>query len=186
MQSNFELDPEDALLVSAKSGLNVESILPVVVDRVPPPDGSDQNPLKMLLVDSWYSAYKGVICLVRVFDGVVRPGDQIISMATGLKYFIGEVGIQHPLETATSLLRAGQVGYIYFNPGMKNSKEAKIGDTYTHVGMEKTVTAYPGFEEPKPMVFVGAFPVDQGDWQKVDDRYIIHYLCCSFPRTMLI
>lgn len=123
----------------------------------------------MLLVDSWYDTYKGVILLIRVFDGVLRPGDKIISFATRKQYTIGEVGIMHPLETATSSLRAGQVGYIYFNPGMKISKEAKMGDTFTHVGMENVVEPCLGFEEPKPMVFVGAFPVDQGEFNHLDD-----------------
>jgi translation elongation factor EF-4 len=111
-------------------------------------------PLKMLLVDSWYDNYKGVILLVRIFDGALKPGDNIISFATRKKYTVGEVGIMYPLETATSSLRAGQVGYCYFNPGMKNTNEAKIGDTLTHVGLEKTVAPCEGFEEPKPMARV--------------------------------
>lgn len=137
--------------------------------RVPSPVGSHEAPLRMLLVDSWYDTYKGVILLIRIFDGVLRPGDKIISFATRKQYIIGEVGIMHPLETATSSLRAGQVGYIYFNPGMKISKEAKMGDTFTHVGMENVVEPCLGFEDPKPMVFVGAFPVDQGEFNHLDD-----------------
>lgn len=125
--------------------------------------------MKILLVDSWYDMYKGVILLIRVFEGTLRPGDVVVSFATGKKYTVGEVGIMHPLETASSSLRAGQVGYIYFNPGMKNSSEAKIGDTFTHLGMESAVEPYPGFEEPKPMVFVGAFPVDQSEFNRLDD-----------------
>jgi len=109
---------------------------------------------------------------VRIFDGTVKPGDHIVSFATGKKYIVGEVGIMHPHETATSSLRAGQVGYIFFNPGMKVSKEAKVGDTFTNVGMEKMVTPLPGFEEPQPMVFVGAFPVDQSEFAHLDDRYV--------------
>jgi DNA-directed RNA polymerase III subunit RPC1 len=93
----------------------------------------------MLLVDSWYDSYKGVILLVRVFDGEVRPGQQLVSFVTGLKYYVGEVGIMYPTETPQTVLRAGQVGYIYFNPGMKRSQEAKIGDTFTRVGSEKFV-----------------------------------------------
>lgn len=137
--------------------------------RVLSPVGSHEAPLRMLLVDSWYDTYKGVILLIRIFDGVLRPGDKIISFATKKQYIIGEVGIMHPLETATSSLRAGQVGYIYFNPGMKISKEAKMGDTFTHVGMENVVKPCLGFEDPKPMVFVGAFPVDQGEFNHLDD-----------------
>lgn len=171
--SNFELDASKALRVSAKTGLNVPTILPSVIANIPAPIGSHTAPLKLLLVDSWYDNYRGVILLVRLFDGTVRPGDHIVSFATGKKYFVGEVGIMYPCETATSSLRAGQVGYIYFNPGMKNSKEAKVGDTFTSVGMEKLVTPCLAFEEPQPMVFVGAFPVDQSEFAHLDDRYLI-------------
>lgn len=123
----------------------------------------------MLLVDSWYSTYKGVVLLVRVFDGQVSAGDNVVSFATGLRYVIGEVGIMYPDETPQTVLRAGQVGYIYFNPGMRRSKEAKIGDTYTTVGLESSVEPLPGFEEPKAMVFVAAFPVDQSDYLHLEN-----------------
>ncbi|KAL8793621.1 MAG: hypothetical protein Q9195_003773 [Heterodermia aff. obscurata] len=169
MQNTFELEPEKAVLVSAKTGLNVESILPTVIEQIPAPVGDLQRPLRMLLVDSWYSTYKGVILLVRIFDGQIKAGDQIVSFATGLKYFVGEVGIMYPDQTPQTSLRAGQVGYIYFNPGMKRSQEAKVGDTYTSAGSETVVEPLPGFEEPKSMVFVAAFPVDQGDYAHLED-----------------
>lgn len=169
MHASFELDPEKAVLVSAKTGLHVESILPAVVEQIPAPVGDIKKPLRMLLVDSWYSNYKGVILLVRIFDGQVKAGDQISSLVTGLKYIVGEVGMMYPDQTPMSVLRAGQVGYIYFNPGMKNHKEAKVGDTYTTVGSEKFVELLPGFEEPKSMVFVAAFPVDQSAYEHLED-----------------
>lgn len=123
----------------------------------------------MLLVDSWYDSYKGVILLVRVFDGEVRAGQQLVSFATGIKYYVGEVGIMYPLETAQTVLRAGQVGYIYFNPGMKRSKEAKIGDTFARVGQEKSVEPLPGFIEPKSMVFVAVYPVNADHFEHLED-----------------
>lgn len=123
----------------------------------------------MLLVDSWYDTYKGVILLVRIFDGQVKEGDHVVSFATGLKYYVGEVGIMYPNETPQTVLRAGQVGYIYFNPGMKRSQEAKIGDTFTTVGSEKMVEPLPGFEEPKAMVFVAAYPVETSDFPHLED-----------------
>lgn len=123
----------------------------------------------MLLVDSWYSSFRGVILLVRLFDGILKPGDQVRSFSTGLKYTVGEVGIMYPDQTPQSMLRAGQVGYIFFNPGMKRSQEAKVGDTYTTVGNESTVQPLPGFEEPKSMVFVAAFPVDQSEYNHLED-----------------
>ncbi|KAL8722648.1 MAG: hypothetical protein Q9225_000880 [Loekoesia sp. 1 TL-2023] len=169
MKDTFELDPAKAVLVSAKTGLNVEAILPTVIDQVPSPIGDHLKPLKLLLVDSWYSNYKGVILLVRVFDGQIKAGDHITSFATGLRYIVGEVGIMYPNQTPQTVLRAGQVGYIHFNPGMKRSQEAKVGDTYTTVGAEKQVEPLPGFEEPKAMVFVAAFPVDQSDYAHLED-----------------
>ncbi|KAL4900801.1 translation factor guf1, mitochondrial [Aspergillus multicolor] len=169
LEQSFELDTEDAVLVSAKTGLNVEQLLPTVVEKIPAPIGDLKKPLRMLLVDSWYDAYKGVICLVRVFDGEIRAGQQVVSFATGIKYYVGEVGIQYPLETPQTVLRAGQVGYIFFNPGMKRSKEAKIGDTFTTVGSEKVVEPLPGFEEPKAMVFVAAYPVDADHFEHLED-----------------
>ena len=133
------------------------------------PVGDTQKPLRLLLVDSWYDSYKGVICLVRIFDGEIRAGQQVISFATGIKYYVGEVGIMYPSEKPQTVLRAGQVGYIFFNPGMKRSKEAKIGDTFTRVGSEKAVEPLPGFEEPKPMVFVAAYPVDADHFEHLED-----------------
>ena len=169
MQTAFELQPANAVLVSAKTGLNVEKILPQVVRQIPCPIGDRTKPLRLLLVDSWYDNYKGVILLVRIFDGQVKAGDQVVSFATGIKHFVGEVGMMYPHQTPLSVLRAGQVGYIYFNPGMKKSQEALSGDTFTTVGSEILVEPYPGFEEPKSMVFVSAFPVDQGDHGHLED-----------------
>jgi elongation factor 4 len=169
MKDTFELDPKSAVLVSAKTGLNVSSLLPTVVEQVPAPIGDTKKPLRLLLVDSWYSSYKGVILLVRIFDGQVQGGDQITSLITELKYTVGEVGIMYPDQTPQSVLRAGQVGYISFNPSMRRSQEAKVGDTYTKVGFEDQVELLPGFEEPKAMVFVAAFPVDQGDFSHLED-----------------
>ena len=169
IQETFELDPDRAVLVSAKTGVNVEALLPAVIDQIPAPVGDTSKPLRLLLVDSWYDVYKGVILLVRIFDGEVRPGDQLYSFATGLKYIVGEVGIMYPDQTAQTVLRAGQVGYIHFNPGMKRSQDAKVGDTYTTIGSEKVVEALPGFEEPQSMVFVAAFPVDQDKHEHLED-----------------
>ena len=169
METAFELEPHNAVLVSAKTGSNVESILPNVIRQIPHPVGDHTKPLRLLLVDSWYDNYKGVILLVRIFDGQIKAGDHVLSFATGKKYFVGEVGIMYPDQTPQSSLRAGQVGYIYFNPGMKKSQEALSGDTFTTVGSENMVEPYPGFEEPKSMVFVAAFPVDQSDHAHLED-----------------
>lgn len=169
MEASFELEPASALLVSAKTGRGVAAVLPAVVERMPAPVGDDAKPLRMLLVDSWYDNFRGVVLLVRVFDGTVGAGDQLVSMATGHKYTVGEVGIQHPEGVPQTILRAGQVGYVFFNPGMKRIQDAKLGDTFTAQGKESVVAPLPGFEEPKPMVFVAAFPVDQSDYHRLAD-----------------
>jgi elongation factor 4 len=169
LRDTFELDATDAIRVSAKTGLNVAKLLPEIVEKIPAPVGDENAPLRLLLVDSWYDNYKGVILLVRIFEGTLRPGDRIVSFATDLEYIVGEVGIMYPLDTQQTCLRAGQVGYVFFNPGMKRSKEAKIGDTFTTVGSRHKVEALPGFEEPKSMVYVAAFPTDQGDYTHLED-----------------
>ena len=169
VKSTFELDPEKAVLVSAKTGLNVEQILPQVIEQIPAPVGDHTAPLRMLLVDSWYDSYRGVILLVRVFEGTLRAGDVIRSFATDIKYIVGEVGIMYPHQTPQTALRAGQLGYIFFNPGMKRIQDAKVGDTFTTVGSEKLVEPLPGFEEPKAMVFVAAYPVDQSEYTHLEE-----------------
>jgi len=123
----------------------------------------------MLLIDSWYSTFRGVVLLVRLFDGTIKAGDHVVSFATGIKYIVGEVGIMYPDQTPQTMLRAGQLGYIFFNPGMKRSQEAKIGDTYTTIGSEKLVVPLPGFEEPKAMVFVAAFPTDTSEYAHLEE-----------------
>ncbi|KFA70737.1 hypothetical protein S40288_08893 [Stachybotrys chartarum IBT 40288] len=169
MYGSFEIDPQKAILVSAKTGKGIPDVLPAVIEQIPSPQGSTNKPLKMLLVDSWYDTFRGVVLLVRIFDGTVRPGDNVVSLGTGVKYTVGQVGIQYPDATPQSVLRAGQVGYIFFNPGMKRIQDAKLGDTFTSVADENVVKALPGFEEPKPMVFVAAFPTDQGDYGRLAD-----------------
>lgn len=169
LETSFELDRSTAILVSAKTGKNVSSVLPAVVERIPAPVGDATKPLRILLVDSWYDTFRGVICLIRVFDGQVKPGDSVVSLITGHKYTVGEVGVQYPGAVPQKVLRAGQVGYMLFNPGMKRLQDAKLGDTFTHLGMEDKIERYAGFEEPKPMVFVAAFPVDSSDHPKLEE-----------------
>ncbi|KAI1812592.1 GTP-binding protein lepa [Poronia punctata] len=169
LESTFELDSRKAIGVSAKTGLNVKKLLPAIVETIPAPTGDESKPLRMLLVDSWYDSFRGVVCLVRLFDGTVKAGDTLVSFATNEKYTVGEVGIRYPTQVPQSTLRAGQVGYIFFNPGMKKIQDAKIGDTFTTAGSEDVVEPYPGFEEPKPMVFVAAFPTDPADYSRLSD-----------------
>ena len=170
IKNTFELETSNVLLVSARTGSGVPQVLPRVVEEIPAPTGDEKNPLRMLLVDSWYDNFKGVVLLVRIFDGTIRAGDQIYSFATKNKYTVGEVGIQYPDGVPQSRLRAGQVGYVFFNPGMKSIQDAKIGDTFTKLGKQKDVEPFPGFEDPKPMVFVSAFPTDPQDYPRISEH----------------
>ncbi|KAM0550834.1 hypothetical protein ACHAPJ_008697 [Fusarium lateritium] len=169
MEDSFELEPKSAIMLSAKTGKGVPDVLPAVIERIPHPVGDEKKPLKMMLVDSWYDNFRGVVLLVRLFDGTIKAGDNVVSMGTGMKYTVGQVGIQYPHAIPQATLSAGQVGYVYFNPGMKKIQDAKLGDTFTFVGTEDKVEPYPGFEEPKPMVFVAAFPTDQSDYSRLAD-----------------
>lgn len=166
IQDTFELDGERALEISAKSNLNIDQILPAVVERIPAPkncrlDGS----FRALLVDSWFDNFLGVVLLVYVVDGSIKRGQRVVSYHTGLSYDLRDVGIMYPDRTSTTTLSAGQVGYIV--PGMKKSQEAHVGDTF---GLVNTAfEPLPGFEEAKPMVFVGAFPAEGADFEKLEE-----------------
>lgn len=130
LKSIFDLDPNEALLTSAKTGQGLEHVLPAVIERIPPPPGESSSPLRMLLLDSYYDEYKGVICHVAVVDGALQKGDKICSAATGQSYEVLDVGIMHPELTQTGVLLTGQVGYIV--TGMRSTKEARVGDTLHH------------------------------------------------------
>ncbi|KAG5439036.1 hypothetical protein PCANB_002368 [Pneumocystis canis] len=171
LKQTFNIVPEDVILVSAKSGMGVEKIIPAVIDKIPPPRGSLVNDLRCFLIDSWYDNFCGVVLLVKIYDGFLRKGDKIQSIYTGLKYEVSELGVMYPDRVATELLKSGQVGYIIL--GMKNEEESYIGDTFYHAG--KKVTPLPRFEELKPTVFVGAFPVDGNNFQKLNES-ITHLL----------
>lgn len=130
LKSMFDLDPSDALLTSAKTGQGLEHVLPAVIQRIPPPPGKSDSPMRMLLLDSYYDEYKGVICHVAVVDGMLHKGDKISSVATGQAYEVFDVGILHPELTPTGVLYTGQVGYVV--SGMRSTKEARVGDTLYH------------------------------------------------------
>ncbi|RRT73046.1 hypothetical protein B296_00009388 [Ensete ventricosum] len=141
LKSLFDLDPKDVLLTSAKTGQGLEQVLPAVIERIPPPPGKCDSPLRMLLLDSYYDEYKGVICHVAVVDGTLRKGDKIASAATGQSYEVLDVGIMHPELTPSGMLFTGQVGYVV--GGMRSTKEARVGDTLYHA--KSIVTPLPGF-----------------------------------------
>lgn len=157
MENLFGIDKKDVLKVSAKQGTGIEELVNAVIERIPPPSGNLDAPFRGFLLDSWYDRYRGVIALVIAIDGTLRPGDEIVSHATGTAYTVRDVGFMKPLETPTAMLCAGQTGYVVAN--MRSPKEAHIGDTLSHKSDE--VKTLPKFQESKPMVFAGIYPEDQ-------------------------
>jgi GTP-binding protein LepA len=151
------VDPGDILQISAKAGENIKNVLQAVVDRVPPPAGDHQKPLKALIFDSHYDLYKGVVAYVRVVDGRIEAEDELYLMATQTRLKPMEIGVFSPGLKPKSSLEAGEVGYIA--TGLKTVRECRVGDTITQAG-RKADGPLPGYQMPKPMVFAGFFPVE--------------------------
>ncbi len=148
---------DDALLVSAKMGIGIPSILEAIINRIPAPAGEPEAPLKALVLDSVYNNYRGVIMYTRIFEGSVKPGEKIQLMETKRSYEVEEVGIFTPEMQPASELHTGAVGYLI--AGIREIDKAKIGDTITH-HTKPTATALPGYREMKPLVFSGLYPAD--------------------------
>ncbi len=157
---------QDAVRCSAKTGQGIEDVLEAVVTRVPPPKGNPGAPLKALITDSWFDNYVGVVMLVRVVDGVLRPRDRIRLMASGADYLCEQVGVFTPKSEVRQELAAGQVGFVI--AGIKELKHARVGDTITHAERPAT-EPLPGFKEIKPQVFAGLYPVDAHEYDSLRD-----------------
>ncbi len=160
------LDASNAVEVSAKSGLGVPELLEALVERLPPPKGDGDAPLKALLVDSWYDPYLGVVTLVRVFDGSIRKGMKIRMMQTGAVHEVDDVGVFTPKRTRVAELGPGEVGYI--TAAIKHVADTKVGDTITE-DRRRTATPLGGFQPSLPVVFCGFFPVDASDYPHLRD-----------------
>ncbi|HEX6864834.1 MAG TPA: translation elongation factor 4 [Thermoanaerobaculia bacterium] len=160
------IDAHDAVLTSAKAGIGIEEVLERVVRDVPPPQGDPEAPLKALLFDSWYDPYRGVVCMLRVVDGTLRQGDKVKFMSSGRVYQVDELGIFSPKPAEVGQLSVGEVGFLY--AGIKDLIQAQIGDTVTHAD-RPAAEAYPGFQEIKPMVFAGLYPVSADDYEGLRD-----------------
>jgi GTP-binding protein LepA len=158
------LDAADAVLISAKTGLNIEGVLEALVTRLPPPTGDAEAPLKALLVDSWYDLYLGVVILVRVKDGTLTPGQKIRLMATGAAHNIERVGVFTPKGLAVPSLCPGEIGFI--TAGIKTVADCRVGDTITD-DRKPASTPLAGFQPLQPVVFCGLFPVDSADYEKL-------------------
>jgi GTP-binding protein LepA len=154
-------NPEDILQVSAKHGTGVEAVLEAIIARIPPPSGAIDKPLRALIVDSLYDAYRGIVCFIRVVDGMLRQGMRIRFYATGQEYEVEEIGVLRLQRQATETLGAGEVGYLI--AGVRNIGDAHVGDTVLAVGQEP-VTPLPGYQGLKPMVFSGMYPVNPDDY----------------------
>ena len=160
------LDASHAILASAKEGIGTRDILEAVVERMPPPSGNPEAPLKALIFDSWYDAYRGVIVLVRMIDGVIRPGMRILLLAAGQEYQVEQIGVFSPKPQPADELGVGEVGFVI--AGIKRVTDARIGDTMTEVA-RPTAEPFPGFKEMKPMVFAGLYPVEGHQYPELRD-----------------
>ena len=166
LESIIGIDPDEAILISAKSGLGVEEVLEGIVLRMPPPKGDVDAPLKALLFDSWFDPYRGVIIMARLIDGVVRRGMRIKLMSNGQVYPVDAVGVLGPKMKEVECLSAGEVGFIIAT--IKVVSDTKIGDTITDAA-RPTATAFPDFQEIKPMVFAGLYPIEPNQYEGLRD-----------------
>jgi len=155
---------EDIIPASGKTGLGIPEILSAIVERVPPPVGDPQAPLQALIFDSVYNSFRGIMAYFKVVNGEIRKGEKVKFVATGKEYIADEIGTLKLNQVAKDVIRTGDVGYII--SGIKEAREVKVGDTITHVH-RPSPTAIQGFEEVKPMVFAGIYPVDTEDYEEL-------------------
>jgi GTP-binding protein LepA len=160
------LDVEDALLISAKEGRGTQDILNAVVTKIPHPEGDPDAPLKALIFDSWYDSYRGVIVLVRIIDGSIGSGKRILLMSGRQSFEVAEVGVFTPKMEKVERLSVGEVGYLI--AGIKMVEDTQIGDTITEE-RNPTASPFPGFQEIRPMVFAGLYPVETSQYEDLRD-----------------
>ena len=156
------IDASEALEVSAKSGLGIQETLEAIVEKLPPPKGDRNSPLKAMLVDSWYDAYLGVVVLVRIMDGVLGKGDKVKMFSNGSVHTVDRIGVFRPEMQSTKQLGPGEIGFI--TASIKQVRDTRVGDTITHEkkGAEEPL---PGFNPSQPVVFCGLFPVDSSEFE---------------------
>lgn len=160
------LDTSEALLTSAKTGQGIENVLEAIVAKVPPPKGDFDAPLKALIFDSWYDSYRGVIVLFRIVDGTIKKGTKIKFFNTGREYLVETVGVNRPRPTLIDQLGAGEVGFL--TASIKTVADVQIGDTITDAA-RPVAEPLPGFQEVKPMVFAGLYPIDSAQYEDLRD-----------------
>jgi len=160
------IEASDAIRASAKTGEGIEDILETIIRQVPAPKGSAEAPLQALIIDSWFDNYVGVVMLVRIVNGVLRPKDKILLMATGANHLCEHIGVFTPKSVPREQLSAGEVGFVI--AGIKEIEHAKVGDTITLANRQAT-EALPGFKEVKPQVFAGVYPVESSEYDQLRD-----------------
>ena len=158
------IDASDAILCSAKTGMGIDDILETIVAKIPPPVGDPAKPLQALIIDSWFDNYVGVVMLVRIVNGVLRPKDKIQLMAEGFTHLCEHIGVFTPKSEPRQELSAGEVGFVI--AGIKELEHAKVGDTVTLAG-KPAATPLPGFKEVKPQVFAGLYPVESSEYDQL-------------------
>ena len=176
------IDASDAIQVSAKTGLGVRDVLEAIIHKLPAPKESVSDKLCALLVDSWYDQYLGVVILVRIIDGILKPGMKIKMMSTGSQHVVDNVGYFLPKKTMTDQLSAGEVGFI--TASIKDVSDCKVGDTITS---EKNPCEFPlkGFKPSVPVVFCGIFPIDASDFERLKESFAkLHLNDASFSFEM--
>ncbi|GAB2911168.1 translation elongation factor 4 [Paralcaligenes ginsengisoli] len=160
------IDASEAVLASAKTGMGIDEILEQIVARVPSPKGDPGQPLQALIIDSWFDNYVGVVMLVRIVNGILKPKDKLLLMASGATHLCEQVGVFTPKSETRKELSAGEVGFVI--AGIKQLEDAKVGDTVTLAG-RAAAGALPGFKEVKPQVFAGLYPVESSEYDQLRD-----------------
>lgn len=161
------LPTDNAVCISAKTGLNCEAVLDAIEKYIPAPrDADDSKPLKALIFDSYFDEYRGVVMLIRVFEGELKVGDEFMFMSNGQKYFVSELGVRSPKETKKKRLEAGEVGYVAAT--IRDAREVSVGDTITLVN-RPAEKALPGYKKKKPVLYTGFYPIDTRDYMELKE-----------------
>ncbi len=166
VEDGLAIITDDAVLASGKTGEGVHDLLEAIVYNIPAPKGDGEAPLKALIFDSYFDAYRGVVALIRIVDGSIRKGERIRFMATGIETLVEEVGARHPAEIPLDELSVGEVGYLV--TGLKEVENVKVGDTVTNARKGAT-EPLPGYREVKPMVFTGLYPIDGDQYESLKE-----------------
>lgn len=163
------IDATEAVECSAKTGMGIDDILERIVRDVPPPTGDEKAPLQALIIDSWFDNYVGIVTLVRVVNGVIRPKDKVMLMASGATHLVEQVGVFTPKAQVRDCLKPGEVGFVV--SGIKELKEARVGDTFT-LAQNPAQAPLPGFKEVKPQVFAGLYPVESNQYDALREALL--------------